>query len=287
MARRLRGAPGEGLEAVAEARHEVLVVEALRDHHVDHGERQRRIRANARGEPQVGHLRRLGALGVDDDDTGAALLGGLEGSPFHGIGDRGVAADNEGTARVVDVLPARDVEAHGTRADGPATAAQVLVDHPVGRADRAHREGEDDAAREVGAAGGADDGLRPMLAPHLGQAVGHLVERLVPGDARPLALAARSGAAHWVEQAVLVIGDAGRTADALDAEGALGVRVLAVGLKVHHLALAHGGERAATGGAFPAGRWVHAVCGPRAAGKCGAGHGLLRRSNSPSLRRGW
>ena len=61
----LRGARGQLVEAVAPARDERLVVEPLRDQHVDHGQRQRGVRADARGEPQVGHLRRLRALGVD------------------------------------------------------------------------------------------------------------------------------------------------------------------------------------------------------------------------------
>ena len=115
--------------------------------------------------------------------------------------------------------------------------------------------------REVGAAGGTDDRLRPVFAPHLRQPVRHLVERLVPGDARPFALAARARAAHGVEQAVGPVGDAGGAADAFDAEGALGIGVVAVGLEVDDAALADGGERPAAGGALPAGGRVGAIWG--------------------------
>ena len=180
-------------------------------------------------DPQVGHLRRLRALGVDDDHARAALLGGLQCCPLDRIGDRRVAADDQGATGVVDVLAAGDVEAHGARADGAAATAQVLVDHPVGRADRAHRQGEDHAAGEVGAARWRRRWPPARILPHLRQSLGHLAQRLIPGNARPLALAACAGAAHGIEQAVGAIGDAGRPADTFDAEGALGMGVVPVG----------------------------------------------------------
>ena len=106
-------------------------------------------------------------LGSIDDDARAALLGGLERGPLDRIGDARVAADDQRAARVVDVLAAGDVEAHGARAHGAAAAAQVLVDHPVGRADRAQRQRQDHAAAEIGAAGGADDRLGSVFLAHL------------------------------------------------------------------------------------------------------------------------
>ncbi len=149
---------------------ERLVVRPSADQHVRHGKRQGRVGADARRQPQVRDLRRLRALGVDRDDARAALLGGLQRRPLDGIGDRRVAPDDQRAARVVDVLAARDVEARDAGADRAAAAAQVLVDHEVGRADRAQHQGEDHAAAEIGAAGRAHDRLRPVAAAHLGEA---------------------------------------------------------------------------------------------------------------------
>ena len=87
----------------------------------------------------------------------------LQCSPLHWIGDARVAPHDERAAGVADILSARDVEARDACANGPAAAAQVLVDHPVGRADRAQRQRQDQAAAEVGAAGCADDRFRSRM----------------------------------------------------------------------------------------------------------------------------
>src|SRR5262249_58120160 len=93
---------------------------------------QRGIGADARRQPEVGDLCSWRALGVDYDQAGTALLGRLEGCPLDGVSNRRVAADDQRAARALDVLAARDVEAHGTRADRATAATQILVDHPVG-----------------------------------------------------------------------------------------------------------------------------------------------------------
>ena len=119
------------------------------------------------------------------------------------------------------------------------------------------------------------------------QAVGHLVERLVPGDARPLALAAGARAAHGMEQAVGSVGDARRAADAFDAEGALGVGMVGVGREVDDLAVAHGRQRAAAGRALPAGGGIGAVRGlALGGGGVGGGHGAAPAIGRASLARG-
>src|SRR6185295_5287462 len=101
---------------------------------------------------------------------------------------------------------------------------------------------------------------RPISLAHRRQPLGHLVERLIPGDARPLPLAARSGPPYGIEQAVAGIGDAGRAAYALDAEGALRIGVGAIGHEVSHTSVAHCRERSAAGRALPAGGGIGAVC---------------------------
>ena len=105
------GAFGQGIEAVAVVRHVIAIIKVVGDHDVDHGERQRCVGADARGEPEIGDGCRRRAFRIDDDQLGAALLGGLQGRPLDRIGNGGIAADDQRAACVLDVLAALDVEA--------------------------------------------------------------------------------------------------------------------------------------------------------------------------------
>src|SRR5262249_9746019 len=129
--------------------------------------------------------------------------------------------DDEDRARVCHVV-AGPGNAGGARAHRAAAAAQILIDHPVGAAERAHQQRDDEAAAEEGAADRTGDGERAVLLAHRRQAIGHFVERLVPGNFFPLPAAARSGTAARTQHARWALRETGRAADAFDAERALG-----------------------------------------------------------------
>ena len=152
-------------------------------------------------EPEVSQVAGRDALGVHDDDARAAGPGALERLPLDGVGHGRVAAHHQRAARALDVLAAVDVQTGDPLGDRPAAAAEVLVDHPVRRADGAQEQRHRQAPGEEGAGDGADDGERAPAAAHLGQAVGHQVERVVPREPLPAPLAAGARAAQRVEQA--------------------------------------------------------------------------------------
>ena len=81
------GAVRKLVEAVAAIAYVGHVIKPLGDQHVDHGQRQRCIRADARGEPQIGDGCDRRSLGIDDDQLGAPLFRSLEGGPLDRIGD--------------------------------------------------------------------------------------------------------------------------------------------------------------------------------------------------------
>ena len=178
----------EGIEAVTPVRHVVAVVEALVDQHLGHRERDRAVGARPRPQPEIRHLGRRGLERVDDEEARAARLRLLERHPLRRIGDQRIAPDDHDAGRVVDVLAARDVEAGHLLGDAAAAAAEILIDQPVRRADRARQLRHHEAAGEERAAHRARDCEGAMLLAYPHQAVGHFVERIVPRDRseRPL-----------------------------------------------------------------------------------------------------
>ena len=275
-----RRALRERVEAVAPALDEGAVVEFFLDQHRDHRQRERRVGAGTRTQPQVGEIARRNALRVDHDQARAALLGLLDGGPLDGVRRMRIAPDQQNAVGVRDVLARRDVEAHGARAHRAAAAAQVLVDHPVGAADRAHEQRHDGAAAEEGAAHRADDGARAMPRAHRRQPLRHLVERRVPGDARPAPAAARPVAPQRMQHAAGAVGDAERAAHALDAERALRIGMRRVGHDVGDATALDGDERAAAHRAFPAGAGMDL-----GAGRCFARLRIGQRHTSHDTRR--
>src|ERR1700752_2329947 len=85
------------------------------------------------------------------------------------------------------------------------------------------------------------------------QAVGHLVERIVPRDGSERPAAARAEAAQRRAQPLLLIGPFRQSADALYPERAARTRMPGVRRDLGHLAVLDGEERAAQRGTFPAG----------------------------------
>ena len=256
----MRGTFRQRLEAMTSLVHELAVVKPLTDQHVHHRQRDGGIGADPRTHPDVCKLRSCRALGVDHDHAGAALLRGFQFRPLDRIGDLRIAADDQGAACIVDIFPSDNRQACDLSRDGATAAAQVLIDHPVRRANRAQHEGCDDRSAECSATRGADDGFRSIGAADFGEAIGNFVESLVPGDARPLAFTPRANAAVWVQQPVGIVGQARRPPNTLDAECTCGMWAGGIGRVVDDLAVFDGGERATVGRAFPAGGRIDAVC---------------------------
>ena len=243
----------ERIEAVAPVRHVVAVVEALVDQHLGHRERDRAVGARPRPQPEIRHLGRRGPERVDDQDARAARLRLLERHPLRRIGDQRIAPDDHDAGRVVEVLAARDVEAGHLLGHAAAAAAQILVDQPVRRAERARQQRHHEAAGKERAAHRARDGEGAMLVADAREAVGHLVERIVPRDRSERPAAALADAAQRRAQPLLLIGPFLQRADALDAERAARTRMRGVRRDFGHLAVLDGEERAAQRGALPAG----------------------------------
>ncbi len=154
---------GEGIEAVTPVRHVVAVVELLVDEHLDHRERDRAVGARSRPQPKIRHLGRRGLERVDDKQARAARLRLLERHPLRRIGDQRIAPDDHDAGRVVDILAARDVEAGHLLGNAAATAAEILIDQPVRRADRARQLRHHEATRKERAAHRARDCERAIL----------------------------------------------------------------------------------------------------------------------------
>src|SRR6185369_11556160 len=101
------------------------------------------------------------------------------------------------------------------------------------------------AAGKERAADRAGDRERAIRITHATEAVGHLVERIVPRDGREAAAAARADAAQRRAQPRLLIGPFVQRADALDAERAARTWMRRVRRDLGDLAVLHGEERAA------------------------------------------
>ena len=206
LGRVVLGALLELLEPHAPLVHELVVVEILLDDHVDPAECERRVGAGADLQEQIGLLGHLAEARVDDHELGAALLAvRVHPVPQKRLRCDGVAAPQH---YEVGVHPVRligaeaavgaGLEPHVAGVADGAVAARVraaeqvreLVVQPAPRARRALGEGER---------------LGPVLVAQLGQLVGYLVERLVPGDLLPLAAAALAHALERLLQAVRVV----------------------------------------------------------------------------------
>ena len=159
---------------------EVLIEQRFINHHMDHGEADCGIGAGLRPQPQVGDTDGRDPLRIDDDDLPAALLQLFKCDPFYRVGFVGIAAHHQRTARVVDILAARDVESGRAQAHRAATAAEILVDHPVWRAEGTQQHHHGEAAPEIDVVAGAYERQRAVLLAHRGETIGGVIERLVP-----------------------------------------------------------------------------------------------------------
>ena len=231
------------VEADAVFGHEVLVVQAVLDEHVGHGQHERQVGAGVDGHPLVGKRDGVVAARVHQHDVGAVLASALQVVHRAGTDGVGVAAPDEHGH-----LAVRNVACVIARADGlrePAVLRQVArsaVRVHVRAAQRVHEALRVVAAggsrilhhgKRLGAVGG-DDGL------HL---LGDLAVGLLPADGFELSLVVFL---ERVGQAVFGIGD-GRIAVPAGAQGALAIRVIDVADHLGQPAVLHISREAALG----------------------------------------
>ena len=176
-----------------------VVQEVLGHQDVHQPEGQRPVGPRADHQVLVGLLRRAGPVGVDADDVGPARPGLLHERHHVDVRVGGVdppQQDQVGVHHLLGVVA-------GDHADGglPAGVGRRRADGPVELA-RAERVEEGVAgvvldAPERPRVRERQDRLRPPLGQDPGEAMGDLLDRLVPGDALELAgaLRGRRGAA--------------------------------------------------------------------------------------------
>jgi hypothetical protein len=185
----------------------------------------RGIGTGSRTKPQVRHLSRGCPERIDHHDAGASGLRALQRRPLDGIRDGGISAHDQSASRLVDVLAAGHVQAGHFVRSGAAAATKVLIDHPVGRADRSHQQSHHQSAAEECPAGRANDRGWTILPPNLGKTVCHFRKGLVPADRLKGTGTALLRPAKRRFQTPVVVGPLLRSADSLDTERALRARV--------------------------------------------------------------
>ena len=222
--RAVQGELREGLAPLVEALgarpDEVDVGQALVEDDPGHGVEEGDVRPRPVLDPQVGLIAQVDALGVDDDDPGAATHGAPEPDRDDRMVGRGVGPDDQQAAGllVVDVGVGRGPRAHGGEHGlhgGRVTEPRAVVD--VVR--RHHRAAEllDDVAVLVGRLRAGEGAEAAAVA---GEAVGSRVQGLVPRGLAPLPVALDHGARDPIAR----VHETGAEA-ALDAEHPLARRV--------------------------------------------------------------
>ena len=208
----------------------VAVRVAVAEEHVHHRAGERAVGAGTHAHEEIGLLRGRVAVGVDDDDGGAAPAPGLQCVRHHvDLGRRGVGAPDDHEvglrhlARVGarEASGARDEAVPGERDADGGVLAGVALDVAQAVDAVAHHEPHG-AGVVVG-----PDRLGAVALLGLQQRLGHDVERVVPGHRREaLSRALLPDAAQRRGQAVGVM-DAFGVARDLAADDAGGIGVLA------------------------------------------------------------
>ena len=168
---------------------------------LDHGQGQGALAAGAKLQPVIGLFGQADAPGIHDDDLFRLLYGPQEHGPAHAVGRAGfhdVAAPVEDAGRglspeTVDVAHGQTAEGDGAADDTGQIAEMAGIDE-VGRAEGV---GETDGELGVGPSGALGYGqeLRPGFLADAVEAIRHLREGLLPGDALPAVLSASTGTA--------------------------------------------------------------------------------------------
>ena len=230
----------------------IVIDQIFGDDHVDHAERQSGIGAGLDGDVPVGLLGRAGRDRIDHDHLGAAPLRLRDKRPMVQIGADRVDRPEHDVFRINETLridrrgrPAGH-EKCGDRA-GIAECAfrdrgAELVEERV-----ADMEAIENALGPEIAVG--KNGARAVFIDDRVPAARNLVESLVPGDPLEFARALGTDAAHRIQHSILAVDPVLVVVD-LDAETALGERMIGIAAHLDHLAVTDRGEHGAGIGAI-------------------------------------
>jgi hypothetical protein len=281
--------------------HEVGPVEALRDDHVRHPQRQGGVGSDAHVQPLVAVHRRGVVVRRDADDLRSVVAGLPEEVRVRNPRVGRIPQPEEDQVRVevviggaveVEQAPGQDRPERHVPDGGPAVEQRGALKIEEGQLSR--RAG---AVAGVGRAAVVDHALGAVLDGDLDDLVRDLAERLVPGDSLPAASAALPDALEWMQQT------RGRIHELAEADALLTATGIEVGqggvVRLHHRVLLFAQddpvlheevERAAGGAVHDVmGCADHAVPGPllavdilpAAVARSDRGRGLPRRRLSP------
>ena len=177
-----------GLEPFGARADEVQIGQALVEDHLRHRVEEGHVRARSLGDPEIGLVDQLDALGVDDDDARTVVHRAPEANRDDGMIRGGVGAHDHDAAGllVVDVRVRRGARAHRDEHRlhrRGVTEARAVVD--VVRAHYGAHELLHDIAVLVGRLGAGQRTEPAMMAR---EPIGGEVERLVPRGLAPAAV---------------------------------------------------------------------------------------------------
>ena len=251
---------GEFGEAVRPLRDEGLVVEFLADDDIEHRQRERIVGAGPDLQPEVRLFGERRAARIDHD--GARIVR----ERLHHIEARlavrprqhRVVTPKEDASRrhVAGVIADREIAEGQNRGVDPRMEALGEARlAPIGRAERM-AETRHPADMMAAGAGPERDGLGSVLFANCQQALGDLVERVVPGDALPLAGLTFALAPQRIFQPVRVVDEVGRHRPDR-AQTAMIERRCAIALDLQQHAIPHMQQYAATAVATAADAFEH------------------------------
>ncbi|OPY08390.1 MAG: hypothetical protein A4E67_00985 [Syntrophaceae bacterium PtaB.Bin038] len=234
------------VEAVGPFLHELPVIQALLDDHVEEAQGERRIRAGPKLQPVLRLPGQVDAPRVDDDDLGAVLdllhEHAADLTLLVGGGDVAAPEDDE-LALVVQVR--HGVEAAGVHARNlPGRVADILGGDDVGGTEEIGQADLDEVIEPLGHAHAEGDPLGAVLFLDLEKALGDRLQGLIPRDAGPLPLAPLSDPLQGVAEPVRVV-ELVRRGEPLDAGVALAEEARRVPLDLDDLIVLHPHEERA------------------------------------------
>ena len=245
----LEDASSEGVPAVRVPAEEVSVLRALGEHDVQEAQRQRGVGPGNRSQVDVGGVGGSGPDRVDHHQVGAILAGRADGAPEVMVRGQGVAAPQDDEPREAERLRVHPHAVVAERVAGADPAGDRADRHQVLRgAERVPQA----APRAIHAldephAAGADvgpDGLGTEVSNRAGEALGDLVERLLPGDALEVSTPLGTEAPHRMQQAIRRLG-VGHVAVHLVAQHAACEGMLGIALEPHGASVLDGDDPAA------------------------------------------
>ena len=188
--------------------HEGLVHQPLVDDHAAHRQRESGVRADPDRHEVAAVDRRGAVVGCDGDDVAAVVAGlGEEVVPRDGAVGRVVGPDQQQLGVKPVVVAVRRVEASEGDVEARVEVVDLGLDVGGGDAETVEDGAGQDHRLRAALARRADahDRLGARLLDGVQHGVGDLGQRLVPGDALELALAALARAPQRMEHALLPV----------------------------------------------------------------------------------